>query len=61
MWTAVLSNDQSTFEKFIKPIHSFMSVTTDRVPMSDFYNTDSKTHVAFQARSVVGGYYLKML
>jgi hypothetical protein len=61
MWTAVLSNDQSTFEKFIKPIHSFMNVTTDRVPMSDFYNTDSKTHVGFQARSVVGGYYLKML
>jgi hypothetical protein len=61
MWTAVLSNDQSTFEKFIKPIHSFMKVTTDRVPMSDWYNTDSKLKVGFQARSVVGGYYLKML
>jgi hypothetical protein len=61
MWTAVLSNDQSTFEKFIKPIHSFMNVTTDRVPMSDLYDTDSKKKVGFQARSVVGGYYLKML
>jgi hypothetical protein len=61
MWTAVLSNNQSTFEKFIKPIHSFMNVTTDRVPMSDWYNTDSKKKVGFQARSVVGGYYLKML
>lgn len=61
MWTGVLSNGQSTFEKFIKPIHSFMDVTTDRVPMSDWYNTDSKKKVGFQARSVVGGYYLKML
>lgn len=61
MWTALLSNDQSTFERFIKPIHTFMNVTTDRVPMSDWYNTDSKLKVGFQARSVVGGYYLKML
>lgn len=38
-----------------------MNVSTDCVPMSDWYNTDSKKKVGFQARSVVGGYYLKML
>jgi hypothetical protein len=61
MWTATLSSDSSTFEKFIKPIHKFMNESTDRVPMSDWYNTDSKKKVGFQARSVVGGYYIKML
>jgi len=61
MWTATLSPDTATFEKFIKPIHKFMNESTDRVPMSDWYNTDSKHKVGFQARSVVGGYYVKML
>lgn len=61
MWTATLSSDSATFEKFIKPIHKFVNETTDRVPMTDWFNTDSKKQVGFQARSVVGGYYIKML
>ncbi|MBQ5716009.1 MAG: DUF1793 domain-containing protein, partial [Alistipes sp.] len=32
-----------------------------RAPMSDWYSTDSPSHVGFQARSVVGGYWIKML
>ena len=42
-------------------MYDFMNETTDRIPMSDWYNTDSTTHVGFQARSVVGGYFIKML
>lgn len=61
VWTATLADDDATFQKFIIPVHKFMNETTDRVPMSDWYNTDSKTHVGFKARSVVGGYYMKML
>lgn len=61
IWTATLADDQATFEKFVAPVYKFMNETTDRVPMSDWYNTDSKTHVGFKARSVVGGYYMKML
>ncbi|MBK5721334.1 DUF4965 domain-containing protein [Dysgonomonas sp. Marseille-P4677] len=61
IWTATLTNDDATFQKFVLPIHKFMNETTDRVPMSDWYNTDNKTHVGFKARSVVGGYYIKML
>lgn len=61
IWTATLADDNATFLKFITPVHKFMNETTDRVPMSDWYNTDSKTHVGFKARSVVGGYYIKML
>ncbi|MDR1884533.1 MAG: DUF4965 domain-containing protein [Prevotella sp.] len=61
IWTATLADDNETFSKFIAPLHKFMNETTDRVPMSDWYNTDQKTHVGFKARSVVGGYYIKML
>lgn len=61
IWTATLSDDEATFQKLVSPIHKFMNETTDRVPMSDWYNTDNTTHVGFKARSVVGGYYIKML
>ena len=61
IWTATLADDLATFQKFIAPLYKFQNETTDRIPMSDWYNTDNKTHVGFQARSVVGGYYMKML
>ena len=61
MWTATLANDEATFQKFIDPVHLFMNETTDRVPMSDWVFTDKPNQRGFQARSVVGGYYIKML
>ncbi|MFV0378897.1 MAG: DUF1793 domain-containing protein, partial [Mangrovibacterium sp.] len=61
IWTATLANDKATFERFIAPIHRFMNETTDRVPMSDWVFTDRERQRGFQARSVVGGYFIKML
>ncbi|MDR2472408.1 MAG: DUF4965 domain-containing protein [Tannerella sp.] len=61
IWTATLAPDIETFKKFITPQYRFYNETTDRVPMSDWYNTDRTTHVGFRARSVVGGYFIKML
>lgn len=61
IWTATMSNDQATFEKFINPLHLFMNETIDRVPMSDWVFTDKANRRGFMARSVVGGYYIKML
>jgi hypothetical protein len=61
VWTATLSPDRPTFEQFILPLHRFMNETADRIPMSDWYNTDKKTHVGFRARSVVGGYFIQLL
>ncbi|MDU1889770.1 MAG: DUF4965 domain-containing protein [Dysgonomonas sp.] len=61
IWTATLDNNPETFQKFVTPIHKFYNETIIRVPMSDWYNTDSNTNVGFKARSVVGGYYIKML
>ncbi|WP_029906837.1 glutaminase domain-containing protein [Prevotella sp. 10(H)] len=61
MWTATMASDQATFEKFIDPLYTFYNETVDRVPMSDWVFTDSSNWRGFKARSVVGGYYIKML
>ncbi|MFV0390906.1 MAG: glutaminase domain-containing protein [Paludibacteraceae bacterium] len=61
MWTATLSENQETFKQFISPLYTFMNETTTRVPMSDWYWTDKPEQRGFQARSVVGGYWIKML
>lgn len=42
-------------------MHKFMNETIDRVPMSDWVFTDKPNYRGFKARSVVGGYYLRML
>lgn len=61
MWTATLSDNQQEFQKFIKPIHKFASETSDKVPLSDWHETISGKKAGFQARSVVGGYFIKIL
>ncbi|RAW02416.1 glutaminase domain-containing protein [Pseudochryseolinea flava] len=61
IWTATLANDSTTFKKFIDPLYGYVTETPDRVPMGDWYETPDATQVGFQARSVVGGYYIKML
>jgi len=61
IWTATMTKDKATFEKFIDPVYRFMNETVDRIPMSDWVFTDNPTHRGFQARSVVGGYFMKML
>ncbi|MCM1296688.1 MAG: DUF1793 domain-containing protein, partial [Muribaculaceae bacterium] len=61
MWTATMSPDQETFTAFIKPVYQFMNDTRHRVPMSDWVYTDRADQRGFQARAVVGGYFIKML
>lgn len=61
MWTATLSDSPSEFQKFIKPIHKFAAQTSDKVPLSDWHETITGKKAGFQARSVVGGYFIKML
>jgi hypothetical protein len=61
VWTATLADDKETFQKFINPLHTYVTGTRSRVPMSDWYETPSGDQVGFQARSVVGGYFIKVL
>ena len=61
MWTATLATHQDDFQTFVHPIYKFLNETPSRVPMTDWYDTITGRQVAFQARSVVGGVYIKML
>ena len=61
VWSATLSPNKEMFQQFIFPLYRFVNKTTDRVPMSDWYWTDRPQRVAFQGRSVVGGYFIKMV
>jgi hypothetical protein len=61
LWTATLTDDPSQFNALMAPIGKWMNETPSRVPLTDFYDTKTGKMVAFQARSVVGGIYIKAL
>ncbi len=61
VWTATLTGEKADFEAIVNPIARFLDATTDRVPMTDWYWTSRPQQRGFQARSVVGGVFVKML
>jgi hypothetical protein len=61
MWTATMADSDEDFERFVAPVWKFYNETIDRVPMSDWFYTDKPEFCMFIARSVVGGYFIKML
>jgi hypothetical protein len=61
IWTATLAGSQDDFQLLVHPVYKFLSDTPDRVPMTDWYDTVSAKQIHFQARSVIGGVYIKLL
>ncbi|WP_420869443.1 glutaminase domain-containing protein [Aquirufa ecclesiirivi] len=61
MWTATLSDKPVEFKALVHPVYQFMLESPSRVPLSDWHETTNGKQVGFQARSVVGGYFIKML
>ena len=61
IWTATLASTPAEFEAQMKPIYRWLNDTPTRVPLTDWYDTKNGKQVGFQARSVVGGVYMKAL
>jgi hypothetical protein len=56
-----MADDNADFQAIVDPSYAWLHETTSRVPMTDWYDTVSGKQSGFQARSVVGGLFIKML
>ena len=61
VWTATLADNEADFQAIIAPSYDWLSATPARVPMTDWYDTLDGRKSGFQARSVVGGFFIKVL
>jgi hypothetical protein len=61
VWTATLASSPEQFHAIVDPIYKWTNETSTRVPLTDWYDTKTGKQIGFQARSVVGGVFIKAL
>jgi hypothetical protein len=61
IWTATLADRPEDWNALLEPIGLWVNEGPTRVPLTDWYDTKTGKQESFQARSVVGGVYIKAL
>ena len=61
MWTASMASTKADFQKFVAPVYKYINETQSRVPISDWSDTKTGLMTGFKARSVIGGYWMRVL
>jgi hypothetical protein len=61
LWTATLTSNPDQFKALMDPVYQWIEETPSRVPLTDWYDTKTGKQIGFQARSVVGGVFIKAL
>lgn len=61
MWSTCIWRDKDYFDRVCEAITNMLNETTDRVPMTDWYDTQTAEYKAFINRSVVGGLFINLL
>jgi hypothetical protein len=66
VWTATLAdaaqpNEAETYRQILDRTQQWIDQGPSRVPLTDWYDTKTGKQIGFQARSVVGGVYIKAL
>lgn len=60
-WSAALCPTDEEFEKAVEPLYRWVQETRSRVPLTDWYDCETGDQKGFQARSVVGGLFIRTL
>ena len=61
VWAATLDDKGPAFRRMVGDLWRFFDTTPQRVPMTDWFWTDTASQTGFQARSVQGGLWMKIL
>ena len=61
LWTAAMADDPETFKALVDPVYLYATKGLNREPLSDWHDTHTGWVMSMRARSVVGGYFMKML
>ena len=61
LWAAAMADDNDTFIRLMEPMYKYVNETRSRVPICDWHWTTSGDMTGFRARSVIGGYWMKVL
>lgn len=60
MWAGGMVANKTAFTRYINPLWKYVNETTSRVPISDNMYTGTGKQNMFQARSVIGGHWMKV-